>query len=141
MPGHFKFFSRRRFYEYRQEDFEGRSARAFVEYDARTPPQAERFAEDIINSFQPEHERINVLNKCLMAKRVPTPIKKLVFVGPQNSGIDTWVTIFRRFIPLERIVTLSQGERFKTDRVKEDTELIVLRDASRMNRAQALIFF
>ena len=132
--------SRRRFYEYRREDFEGRSARAFVEYDARTPPQAERFAEDIINSFQPVHDRINVLNKmyqCLMAKRVPTPIKKLLFVGPQDSGIHTWLSIFRRLISRERIVTLSHAQKFKTADVREDTELIVVREASRMNRAQA----
>ena len=72
-----------------------------------------------------------------MAKRVPTPIKKLLFVGPQDSGIHTWLSIVRRFIPPERIVTLSETQKFETAGVREDTELIVVREASRMNHAQA----
>ena len=130
----------RRFFQYRQEDFQGRSARAFVVYDCTTPPEPGQFAETVINSFQAHHERINVLNKiyqCLMAKRVPAPIKKLVLAGPQDSGMDTWLSIFRRIITNDNIVTLTRQGRFSAAGVMEDTELIVVREASRMNAQQA----
>ena len=51
--------------------------------------------------------------------------------------MGTWVSIFERFIPAEKIVTLNHEEQFSTAGVKEDTELIVVKEASRMNAQQA----
>jgi hypothetical protein len=81
--------STREFFVFRKEDFDGKSSRAFVPYDCLPPPDPGCFAEGIINSFPDLEERVKVLNKlyqCLVAYRMPEKVRKLVFLGPKNSG-------------------------------------------------------
>jgi hypothetical protein len=99
--------STREFFRFRKEDFRGKSSRAFVPYDCLQPPDPGRFEEGIINSFPNLEERVKVLNKlywCLVAYMMPQKVRKLVFLGPKNSGKTSWSAIFCRIMPVDKIV-------------------------------------
>jgi hypothetical protein len=99
--------STREFFRFRKEDFRGKSSRAFVPYDCLQPPDPGRFEEGIINSFPNLEERVKVLNKlywCLVAYTMPQKVRKLVFLGPKNSGKTSWSAIFCRIMPVDKIV-------------------------------------
>jgi hypothetical protein len=99
--------STREFFRFRKVDFRGKSSRAFVPYDCLQPPDPGRFEEGIINSFPNLAERVKVLNKlywCLVAYTMPQKVRKLVFLGPKNSGKTSWSAIFCRIMPVDKIV-------------------------------------
>ncbi|CAB3999423.1 hypothetical protein AC249_AIPGENE7733 [Paramuricea clavata] len=120
--------STREFFVFRKEDFRGKSSRAFVPYDCLPPPNPGRFAEGIINSFPDLEERVKVLHKlyrCLVAKRMPEKVRKLVFLGPKNSGKTSWSAIFRRIMPVEMIVSVASGGQFSAGMIRNETELVI----------------
>jgi hypothetical protein len=132
--------SARAFFRYRKEDFRGKSARAFVPYDCLSPPNPDLFAEGINNSFPLLEERVNVLNKfyqCLVACRMPQKIRKLVFVGPKDSGKTSWAAIFHRIIPADKIVSVTSEGQFSASMIREDTQLIAIDEWSSMAPALA----
>ena len=119
--------SRREFFRFSEVDFEGRSARAFVPYDSTSPPEPGVFRESILNSFQQIEERMQVLNKmyqCLVAGRMPADCRKLLFVGPPESGMSSWAALLRRVTDPARIATLNSGRSQPT--IDEDTQLAVI---------------
>ena len=68
------------------------SPRIYVPYDSTTPPDPKYFKESVINSFEDPKERVNFLNKflqCLMCRRMPQKVKKLVVMGPKDTGKTT----------------------------------------------------
>ena len=71
--------------------------------------------EAILNSFPRLNERVNMSNKfyqCLVADRMPQKIRKLVVVGPRDSGKTSWAAIFRRIIPLDKIASITYENQF-----------------------------
>ena len=120
--------STREFFVFRKEDFDGKSSRAFVPYDCLSPPDPGRFAEGINNSFPILEERVKVLNKlyrCLVAYRMPQKVRKLVFLGPKNSGKTSWSAIFRRIMPVDKIVSVATGGQFSAGMIRNETELVI----------------
>jgi hypothetical protein len=127
--------STREFFRFRKEDFRGKSSRAFVPYDCLQRPDPGRFEEGIINSFPDLEERIKVLNKlyqCLVAYRMPQKVRKLVFLGPTNSGKTSWSAIFRRIMPVDKIVPVATGGRFSAGMIRKETELVIANHLSAM---------
>ena len=127
--------STREFFRFRMEDFRGKSSRAFVPYDSIQPPDPGRFEEGIINSFPDLEERIKVLNKlyrCLVAYRMPQKVRKLVFLGPTNSGKTSWSAILRRIMPADKIVSVATGGQFSAGMIRKETELVIANHLSSM---------
>ena len=127
--------STRVFFVFRKEDFDGKSSRAFVPYDCLQRPDPGRFEEGIINSFPDLKERIKVINKlyrCLVAYRMPEKVRKLVFFGPKNSGKTSWSAIFRRIMPVGKIVSVATGGRFAAGMIRKETELVIANHLSAM---------
>ena len=117
--------STREFFGFRKEDFDGKSSRAFVPYDCLPPPDPGCFAEGIDNSFPDLEERVKVLNnlyQCLVAYRMPEKVRKLVFLGPKNSGKTSWSAIFRRIMPVDKIVSVTTGGQFSAGMIRNETE-------------------
>ena len=78
------------------------SPRSFVPYDCSTPPEPGYFRDGILNSFAEDDVRVRFLNKfyqCLLAFQMPHKVRKLVLVGPKDSGKESWSNIFHRIIP------------------------------------------
>jgi len=65
------------------------SPRAYVPYDCSSAPRPGYFRDGILNSFGNEEVRVNFLNKffqCLVPFKMPQKTRKLVVVGPRDSG-------------------------------------------------------
>ena len=123
------------FFRFRKEDFRGKSSRAFVPYDCLPPPDPGCFAEGIDNSFPDLKERVEVLNmlyQCLVAYRMPEKVRKLVLLGPKNSGKISWSAIFRRIMPVDKIVSVTTGGQFSAGMIRNETELVIVDKLSSM---------
>ena len=113
------------FLQENSSDFERKTSRAFVPYDCLPPPDPGCFAEGIDNSFPDLEERVKVLNKlyqCLVAFRMPEKVRKLVFLGPKNSGKTSWSAISRRIMPVDKIVSVTTGGQFSAGMIRNETE-------------------
>ena len=104
-------------------------------YDCLQPPDPGRFEEGIINSFPNLEERVKVLNKlyrCLVAYRMPQKVRKLVVLGPKNSGKTSWSAIFCRIMPVDKIVSVATGGQFSAGMIRKETELFIANHLSAM---------
>ena len=112
------------------ESMQGRlSPRSFVPYDCSTPPQPGYFREGILNSFAEDDERAKFLNKfyqCLRAFAMPHKVRKVVVVGPKNSGKTSWSNIFHRVIPPAYIASLTKEKQFSAPMITNDTHLVIV---------------
>ena len=105
------------------------SPRMYVPYDRTTPPDPKYFRESVINSFEDPKERVNFHNKffqCLMCGRMPQKVKKLVVVGPKDSGKTTWASVFLGIIRRKFIASITQENQFSCAMIDEDTQIIFL---------------
>lgn len=105
------------------------SPRAFIPYDCSTQPQPAYFREGIINSFPDADVRVNFLNKfyqCLLASKMPHKVKKLVVVGPKDSGKTSWSNIFHRIIPPGYIASITNERQFSASMVTNETQLVLV---------------
>ena len=101
------------------------SLRSFVPYDLCT----EYFREGILNSFPDEEVRENFLNKfyqCFLAFNMPYKVKKLVVVGPKDSGKTLWSNIFHRLIPANYIASLTNDRLFYAAMITNKTQLVIV---------------
>ena len=80
------------------KDIGKKSLRMFASYDSNTvAPDAKYFTESVHNSFPQEKKRAQFLNtfyQYLLAFQFPHKPRKLVAVGPQDSGKTTWAAVF-----------------------------------------------
>ena len=105
------------------------SPRIFVPYDSTVIPHAGYFKEGILNSFPDLEERINFLNKfyqCLVVGKMPQKVRKLVVVGPRDSGKTSWSAIFHRIIPSQRIATITKENQFSAAMMDEFTQIVLI---------------
>ena len=105
------------------------SPRIFVPYDSTVIPHAGYFKEGILNSFPDLEERINFLNKfyqCLVVGKMPQKVRKLVVVGPRDSGKTSWSAIFHRIIPAQRIATITKENQFSAAMMDEFTQIVLI---------------
>ena len=105
------------------------SPRSFVRYDCCTPPEPLYFREGILNSFADDDVRARFLNKfyqCLLAFQMPHKVRKLVVVGPKDSGKTSWSNIFHRVIPPGYVASLAKEKQFSAAMIKNDTQLVLV---------------
>ena len=105
------------------------SPRAFVPYNCSTPPELGHFRYAILNSFEDPFTRVNFLNKfyqCLLASRMPHKVRKLVVVGPRDSGKTSWANVFHRIVPSEFIASITNERQFSAAMIKDDTQLVIV---------------
>ena len=103
--------------------------RAFVPYDCSTPPEPGHFRYAILNSFEDPITRVNFLNKfyqCLLVSRMPHKVRKLVVVGPRDSGKTSWANVVHRVVPLEFIASIANERQFSAAMIKDDTQLVIV---------------
>ena len=118
------------------------SPRAFVRYDCSTPPQPEYFREGIYNSFPDDDVRVSFLNKfyqCLLPFSMPQKVKKLVVVGPKDSGKTCWANIFHRIIPTGYIASLTRERQFSAAMITNETELVIVDEWSASSMESELV--
>ena len=112
------------------ESMQGKlSPRSFVRYDCCTPPEPLYFREGILNSFADDDVRARFLNKfyqCLLAFQTPHKVRKLVVVGPKDSGKTSWSNIFHRVIPPGYVASLTKKKQFSAAMIKNDTQLVLV---------------
>ena len=112
------------------------SPRCFVPYDCSTPPQPGYFREGILNSFGDDDERARFLNKmyqCLVAFGMPHKVRKLVVVGPKDSGKSSWSNIFHRVIPPSAIASLTNERQFSAAMITNETQIVIVDEWSSTN--------
>ena len=108
-----------------QKDIGKISPRMYVPYDSTTAHDPKYFRESVINSFEDPKERVNFLNEflqCLMCGRMPQKVKKLVVMGPKDSGKTTWTSVFLGIIRRKFIASISQVNQFSCAMINEDTD-------------------
>ena len=118
------------------KDIEKKSSRMFTSYDSNTvSPDAKYFTESVHNSFQEEKKRAQFLNKfyqCLLAFRFPHKIRKLVVVGPKDSGKTTWASVFLGICPLRFVASMTKEKQFSAAMINDDTQIVLLDEWSEM---------
>ena len=65
----------------------------FISYDSTSLLELKYFEDAILNSFPDDDVRANFLYKfyqCLMWRRMPHKVRKLVVHGPKVSGKTSW---------------------------------------------------
>ena len=106
---------------------------AFVVYDCSTPPQPQYFEEGILNSFPDVDVRVECLNKlyqCFLAFKMPQKVRKLVVVGPKDSGKTCWSNIFHRIIPAKYIASITSEKQFSAAMISNETQLVLVDERS-----------
>ena len=105
------------------------SPRAFVPYGCTTRPKPGYFRQVILNSFDEPAIRVNFLNKlyqCLMASKMPQKMRKLVVIGPRDSGKTSWANIFHCVVPSESIAIITSERQFSAAMLTDDTQLVIV---------------
>ena len=72
-------------------------------------------------------ERISFLNKfyqCLLCHQLPHKVRKLVVVGPCDSGKSSWANVLMALVPLTKVAILTKEKNFGTSMIEEDTQLL-----------------
>ena len=115
------------------------SPRSFVTYewyDCSIPPQPGYFREGILNSFGDDDDRARFLNKmyqCLVAFGMPHKVRKLVVVGPKDSGKSSWSNIFHCVIPPSAIASLTNERQFSAAMIMNETQIVIVDEWSATN--------
>ena len=85
------------------------------------------YATSVLNSFPVLMERISFLNKfyqCLLCHQLPHKVRKLVVVGPCDSGKSSWANVLMALVPLTKVAILTKEKNFGTSMIEEDTQLL-----------------
>ena len=105
-----------------------KSPRMFTSYDSNTvSPDTKYFTESLHNSFPEEKKRAQFLNKfyqCLLAFRFPHKLRKLVVVGPKDSGKTTWASVFLGICPLHFVASITKEKQFSAAMINDDTQIV-----------------
>lgn len=110
-------------------DFLKQTPRCYHNYTITGSPDGGYFASSIINSFPDLYMRTNFLNhfyQCLLCGQLPIKSKKLVTVGPSDSGKSSWARILFGLTAKTNVATISKEKTFGTSLLKENTQLIFI---------------
>ena len=129
--GYFFKFSSRTFVKnpFSEEEFGVISPRAYQNFKARIPTDAEYFSSSILNSFPSLDDRARFLNKfyqCFLCHQLPHKTRKLVCVGQFDSGKTSWNRVFHGIIPASKMAVLTKEEKFGASMIQDDTELLCI---------------
>ena len=106
------------------------SPRIYHEFDVTADVDAGYFASSIMNSFPDTTQRVRFLNKfyqCLLVGQLPLKTRKLLAVGPKDSGKSSWSAVLFGLTPEEKRATLSTKEKvFGFSAVNEATQLVFI---------------
>ena len=112
------------------KDIGKKSPRMFTSYDSNTvSPDVKYFTESVHNSFPEEKKRAQFLNKfyqCLLAFQFPHKLRKLVVVGPKDSGKTTWASVFLGICPLRFVASTTKEKQFSAAMINDDTQIVLL---------------
>ena len=119
------------------KDIGKKSPRMFTSYDSNTvSPDAKYFTESVHNSFPEEKKRAQFLNKfyqCLLAFRFSHKLRKLVVVGPKDSGKTTWASVFLGICPLRFVASITKEKQFLAAMINGDTQIVLLDEWSEIH--------
>ena len=90
---------------------------------------AKYFTESVHNYFPEEKKRAQFLDKfyqCLLAFRFPHKLRKLVVVGPKDSGKTTWASGFLGICPLRFVASITKEKQFSAAMINDDTQIVLL---------------
>ena len=112
------------------------SPRGFQHFDINVDVHndAEYFSHSILNSFPDIGDKARFLNKlyqCFLCQQFPHKVRKLVVVGPSDSGKTSWANLFFGIIPREKIAVLTKEQTFGASMIEDDTELLYLDEWNR----------
>ena len=109
------------------------SPSTYVPYDCSSSPRPGYFRDGVFNSFTNEEVCVNFLNKffqCLVPFKMPQKTRKLVVVGPRDSGKTSWASVLHRIVPKEYIASVTSEHQFSTSMITEATQLVVIDEKS-----------
>ena len=111
-----------------EKDIRKISPRLYVPYDNTASPDPKYFRESVISSFKDPKERVNFPNKFLqrlICGRMPQKVKKLVVMGPKDSGKTTWASVFLDIIRRKFNASITQENQFSCPMINEDTHIFL----------------
>lgn len=85
-----------------------------------------RFVESIRNSLDAFHFStfIQMLYQLLLTGKFPFKAKKIVCVGPSNSGKTSWLTPILAVMDMDKVATVTREGKFASHMLSEDTQLL-----------------
>ena len=101
----------------------------FTSYDSNSFPDGKYFTAFVHNSFPEEKKRAQFLNKfnqCLLVVRFPHKLRKLIVVGPKDSGKTTWASVFLGICPLRFVASITKEKQFSAAMINDDTRIVLL---------------
>ena len=110
-----------------ETDFGVKSPRCYQDFDTSRECDGGYFATSVCNSFPLMVERVNFVNKfyqCLLCHQLPHKVRKLVVVGPCDSGKSSWANILMALIPQSKVAILTKEQSFGTSMIEDDTQLL-----------------
>ena len=87
------------------------------------------FAKVSLTSFADDDVRARFVNKfyqCLLAFQMPHKVRKLVVVGPKDSGKTSWSNIFYHVILPGYVASLTKENQFSAAMIKNETQLVLV---------------
>ena len=67
---------------------------------------------------------IQMLYQLLLTDKFPFKSKKMVCVGPSNSGKTSWLVPILEVLDIDKVATVTREGKFAANMVNEDTQLI-----------------
>ena len=86
------------------------------------------YIDSLKNSFQAFEFQafIQMLYQLLLTNKFPFKSKKIVCVGPSNSGKTSWLVPILEVLDIEKVATVTREGKFAANMVNEDTQLIFI---------------
>ena len=92
-----------------------------------------RYAFSIENSFPNEAERklfLQMMYQLLLTGKMPFKAKKIMLVGPSDSGKTTWVEPILACLDDDKVVAVTDEGKFSTQLLESDTQLLMMDEYS-----------
>ena len=128
MNGEFLKLSSRSFVAspFNESDFGVISPRCYQDFVVSMECDGGFFATSVLNSFPSSIERafLNKFYQCLLCHQLPHKVRKLVVVGPCDSGKSSWANVLMALIPHSKVAILTKEQNFGTSMIEEDTQLL-----------------
>ena len=88
-----------------------------------------RYAESVANSFREEEVRVlflQMLYQLLLHGKYPFKSKKMICVGPSDSGKTTWLSPILAVVDPDHLATATNEGKFAAHMLTEDTQLMFI---------------
>ena len=67
---------------------------------------------------------LQMLYQLLLTNKYPFKAKKMVCVGPSNSGKTSWLSPILEILDMDKVATVTREGKFVANMVNEETQLI-----------------